>query len=81
MLFASVALSGAMMLYLRDHPERLQRVLSSARIRELVDHDFADYYRDHPARSFALQVWTNNALVAAMAPAASPTPRTASPSS
>jgi len=30
-------------------------------------HDFADYYREHPARSFAAQVWTNNALVAALA--------------
>lgn len=64
---ASVGIAGAMMLYLRANPDRLQRVLSSAQIRELVDHDFAHYYSDHPARSFALQVWTNNALVSALA--------------
>jgi len=64
---ASLAVAGAIMLYLREHPERVNRVLSSTQIRQLVDHDFADYYREHPARSFAAQVWTNNALVAALA--------------
>ncbi len=64
---ASVGVAAAMMLYLRVHPDRVGRVLSSAQIRQLVDHDFADYYREHPARSFAAQVWTNNALVAALA--------------
>lgn len=63
---ASLLTALAMMLYLRDHPERTQRVLGSAQVRQLVDHDFADYYRAHPARSFAAQVWTNNALVAAL---------------
>ncbi len=36
-----------------------------AAIRQLVEHDFADYYRSNPAGSFAAQVWTNNAWVAA----------------
>ena len=63
---ASLAVAGAMMLYLRDHPDRARRVLGSAQVRQLVDHDFADYYRAHPARSFAAQVWTNNALVTAL---------------
>lgn len=31
----------------------------------LVNHDVAGYYSEHPAASFALQVWTNNAWVAA----------------
>lgn len=64
---ASLGLAGALMLYLRDHPERIDRVLSQADVRALVNRDFADYYSAHPARSFALQVWTNNALVAAFA--------------
>jgi uncharacterized membrane protein SpoIIM required for sporulation len=64
---ASLAGSAAIMLYLRHQPQRLSRVLSSAQVRQLVDHDFAHYYREHPARSFAAQVWTNNALVAALA--------------
>jgi uncharacterized membrane protein SpoIIM required for sporulation len=63
---ASVVGSGAMMLYLKDHPDRINRVVSSAEIRQLADHDFSDYYSAHPATSFAAQVWTNNVLVAAL---------------
>ncbi|MFC0862762.1 stage II sporulation protein M [Sphaerimonospora cavernae] len=32
-------------------------------IRQLVERDFADYYSEHPAASFAGQVWVNNAWV------------------
>jgi uncharacterized membrane protein SpoIIM required for sporulation len=63
----NVALAAAIMLWLRAHPERVRRVLPSSAVHQLVDHDFSDYYSAHPARSFAAQVWTNNALVAAMA--------------
>ena len=63
----SLGVSAAMMLWLRVHPERVRRVLPSDSIRQLVDHDFADYYSAHPAQSFAAQVWTNNALVSALA--------------
>ncbi len=63
----SLGVSAAMMLWLREHPERVRRVLPSDSIRQLVDHDFADYYSAHPAQSFAAQVWTNNALVSALA--------------
>ncbi len=34
-------------------------------IRQLVEHDFEDYYSENPAGSFAAQVWVNNAWVAA----------------
>jgi uncharacterized membrane protein SpoIIM required for sporulation len=34
-------------------------------IRQLVEHEFEDYYSESPAGSFAAQVWTNNAWVAA----------------
>lgn len=34
-------------------------------IDHLVNHDFASYYSEHPAASFALRVWTNNSWVAA----------------
>jgi uncharacterized membrane protein SpoIIM required for sporulation len=34
-------------------------------VRQLVEHDVSDYYRQYAAGSFALQVWTNNAWVAA----------------
>lgn len=36
-----------------------------AEIDRLVNHEFAAYYSDHPAGSFALQVWVNNSWVAA----------------
>jgi uncharacterized membrane protein SpoIIM required for sporulation len=67
MIVANLAIATAMMLWLRAHPGRLDRVLSSDTVRQLVDHDFRDYYSAHPARDFAAQVWTNNALVAALA--------------
>lgn len=34
-------------------------------IDHLVNHDFANYYRENPAGSFALRVWVNNSWVAA----------------
>jgi uncharacterized membrane protein SpoIIM required for sporulation len=34
-------------------------------IDELVNHQFASYYSENPAHSFALQVWVNNSWVAA----------------
>lgn len=64
---ASVGISAAMMVWLRAHPERVHRVLPENEVHNLVDHDFSDYYSEHPAQSFAAHVWTNNALVAAMA--------------
>ncbi|MGI8760645.1 MAG: stage II sporulation protein M [Jatrophihabitantaceae bacterium] len=64
---ANVAVAAAMMLWLRAHPDRLDRLVSSAQVRQLVNHDFRDYYSAHPAQDFAAQVWTNNALVGAMA--------------
>jgi len=33
-------------------------------IEDLVNNDFANYYSEHPAGSFALQVWVNNFWVA-----------------
>jgi len=63
---ASLAVTAAMMLWLRAHPERTGRVLPSNEVRRLVDRDFADYYSQHPAHAFAAQVWTNNAVVAAL---------------
>lgn len=64
---ASVGVSAAMMLWLRAHPDRARRLLGPAQVRQLVNHEFSDYYSASPARSFAAQVWTNNALVAALA--------------
>lgn len=64
---ASLGVAVVMMLWLRAHPERVRRVLPSAQVRQLVDHDFRDYYSAHPAQSFGLQVWLNNTVVSALA--------------
>ena len=37
---------------------------SDAQVREYVERDFAAYYSENPAASFAGQVWTNNAWIA-----------------
>jgi uncharacterized membrane protein SpoIIM required for sporulation len=64
---ASLGASVAMMLWLRVHPDRVRRVLPSAEVRQLVDHDFRNYYSAHPAQAFGLQVWLNNTVVSALA--------------
>ena len=67
MVVINLGIAAAMMLWLRAHPRRLDRLVSSDAVRQLVDRDFSDYYSAHPAQSFAAQVWVNNALVTAMA--------------
>ncbi|MCW2689684.1 MAG: rane protein [Mycobacterium sp.] len=51
--------------WVSGNPE-VQATLGTPReIDELINHDFASYYSDNPAGSFALQVWVNNSWVAA----------------
>jgi uncharacterized membrane protein SpoIIM required for sporulation len=38
---------------------------SDEQLKQLVNHDFVDYYSSNPAASFTGQVWTNNAWIAA----------------
>ena len=51
--------------YIGAHPEVQARIATPEQIRQLVDNDFASYYSQNPAQSFAFEVWTHNALVAA----------------
>ena len=46
-------------------PEVQSAVGTPREIDELINHDFASYYSEHPAGAFALQVWVNNSWVAA----------------
>ncbi len=46
-------------------PGLAESLLSSAEVKQLVDHDFASYYSENPAVDFAFSVWLNNARVAA----------------
>ena len=46
-------------------PQVLANLGDEAELRQLAEEDFANYYSDNPAASFAGQVWTNNAWIAA----------------
>ena len=48
------------------HTPEVQATLGTpSDIEQMVNHDFADYYSENPAGSFALRVWLNNWWVAA----------------
>ena len=47
------------------HPQVQAAVASRQQVRQLVTNDFAGYYTHYASSSFAAQVWTNNAWVAA----------------
>ncbi len=65
-LAANVVVTAVMMLWLLDHPNVEQSLLSPAEIDQLVDHDFAGYYSEYAAGHFAAQVWVNNVWVSAL---------------
>ena len=63
-------LAGLLMWYTAGHPDFQRAFLSDDEIQSLVNQDFANYYSQYQAQNFALRVWTNNALVAALCLAA-----------
>jgi uncharacterized membrane protein SpoIIM required for sporulation len=63
-------LAFALMWYVATHPEFLRAVLGDDQIQRLVNSDFVNYYSEYQAQNFALQVWTNNALISALCLAA-----------
>jgi uncharacterized membrane protein SpoIIM required for sporulation len=65
-LAANVAVTGVMMLWLLDHPNVEQSLLTPAEIDQLVNNDFEGYYSEYAASHFAAQVWINNAWVTAL---------------
>jgi uncharacterized membrane protein SpoIIM required for sporulation len=60
--FAVAAVIGV---WVAGSPEVQATVGTPSDITELVNHEFASYYRENPAGSFALRVWINNSWVAA----------------
>ena len=60
--FAVAALWAAWIL---GDPQVLANLGSDEQLQRLADEDFVDYYSENPAASFAGQVWTNNAWIAA----------------
>jgi uncharacterized membrane protein SpoIIM required for sporulation len=51
--------------WVAGNPEVQSAVGTPSDIDQLVNNDFASYYSENPAGSFALRVWVNNAWVAA----------------
>ncbi|MEU4326184.1 stage II sporulation protein M [Nonomuraea dietziae] len=60
---AFVAVSWIMGAWVAGSPEVQAAVGTPEEIKQLVEHDFADYYSENPAASFASRVWINNAWV------------------
>jgi len=55
----------ALGIWMATHPHVISSLVPSGAVRQLVEHDFKNYYSAHPATDFAARVWTNNALIAA----------------
>ena len=62
---ASLAVSLGLGIWVATHPDVQRALLPPNEVRQLVNHDFSDYYRAHPAHDFAAHVWTNNVWVSA----------------
>ena len=52
-------------LWVAGNPEVQSAIGTPSDIEELVNHDVASYYSEHPAAAFALQIWVNNSWVSA----------------
>jgi uncharacterized membrane protein SpoIIM required for sporulation len=61
------ALSLVLAIWVARNPEVQASISTPHEIRKLVGQDFAGYYTEHSASSFAFQVWVNNAWVSAQA--------------
>jgi uncharacterized membrane protein SpoIIM required for sporulation len=60
-----VVVATAMAWWVATNPSVQASIAAPEDIRQLVEEDFANYYSENPAASFAARVWTNNAWVAA----------------
>jgi uncharacterized membrane protein SpoIIM required for sporulation len=60
---ASLLVALVVGVWVANNPQVQAVIGTSSEIKQLVEHDFADYYSEHPAASFAGQVWINNAWV------------------
>ncbi|MCG5218442.1 stage II sporulation protein M [Streptosporangium sp. KLBMP 9127] len=58
-----IAVSAVLATWVALNPEVQASLASPEEITQLVEHDFADYYSENPAASFAGLVWINNVWV------------------
>jgi uncharacterized membrane protein SpoIIM required for sporulation len=59
------AVAGLIGVWVAGNPEVQSAIGTPTDIARLVNEDFASYYSENPAGSFALRVWINNSWVAA----------------
>ena len=62
---AFIAVAVIIAIWVAGSPEVQSAIGTPSDIDQLVNHDIASYYSDHPAAAFALQVWVNNSWVSA----------------
>ncbi|MFG3435972.1 stage II sporulation protein M [Nonomuraea sp. NPDC047897] len=62
---AFVAVSWVFGAWVAGDPAVQASIATPEEIEQLVEHDFADYYSENPAASFASRVWVNNAWLSA----------------
>ncbi|MGE2690134.1 stage II sporulation protein M [Mycolicibacterium pulveris] len=61
---AFFVVAAVIAIWVAGSPEVRATIGTPSEIDQLVNNDFASYYSEHPAGSFALQVWVNNAWIA-----------------
>ncbi|MGW4652567.1 stage II sporulation protein M [Kitasatospora sp. NPDC004289] len=63
----SILLSALIAWWVSTHPEVRDSIIAPEGLHEMTKEggEYETYYSDHPATSFAAQVWTNNAWIAA----------------
>ncbi len=52
--------------FLLTHPDQRNQIAAPEEVKQLVEHDFKDYYSQAPAHDFAAKVFTNNAFIAGL---------------
>ncbi|MCV7029262.1 stage II sporulation protein M [Mycobacterium sherrisii] len=62
---AFFAVAAIIAVWVATNPEVQSAIGTPSDIDQLVNHDVASYYSEHPAAAFALQVWVNNSWVSA----------------
>ncbi|OBB36357.1 stage II sporulation protein M [Mycobacterium sp. 852002-51961_SCH5331710] len=60
---AFFAVTALIAVWVSGSPEVRAMIGTPDEIDQMVNNDFAAYYSEHPAASFALQVWVNNAWI------------------
>ena len=65
LLQGAAMLAALIAMWVTGNPEVRSALGTPAEIEQLVNQDFANYYSENPAGSFALRVWVNNSWVAA----------------